>query len=432
MKRSTAELSTRIRERAQQSWPALPNTPPGAAAAAASMSASAKTRFADLPPSSSVTRLIVCAAPAAIPRPTSVEPVNATLATSGCSTSREPHTEPGPATTLRTPSGRPASTAIRSSSSEVSGVSAAGLRTIVLPAASAGATFHEAITSGKFHGVIRPTTPSGSRNVISTPPATGIVRPSEALRAPGVVAEALGDHRDLAASVGDRLAGVASFERRELVGAGRSTASEIASMRRARSPGATARQAPNAAFARATAASVSSTPARGTSASTFSVAGSITSIVGPGLIRALRRGRPRRALRRSPRGAPPRDARRRRAPSGAPGTSIASISSPGSDQPLATMPSPSSPMPWWWWEWTVSRSEPAARAASESGSSRTSWIENRPGVSMWTSVSGEMLVEGAAERDVEELHPAAGPEHRHVAVERGAAPARSRTGRARP
>ena len=180
MNSSIAERSTKIRERAQQSWPALPKTAPGAAAAAASMSASAKTTLADLPPSSSVTRLIVPAAPSAIPRPTSVEPVKAILATSGCSTSRLPQTEPGPATTLRTPSGSPDSSAMRSSSIALSGVSSAGLRTIVLPAASAGATFQEAITSGKFQGTISPTTPSGSRNVMSTPPATGIVCPATA------------------------------------------------------------------------------------------------------------------------------------------------------------------------------------------------------------------------------------------------------------
>ncbi len=121
--------------------------------------------------------MIVPAAPSAIRRPTSVEPVKAILATSGCSTSRCPQTLPGPATTLRTPSGIPASSAILSSSSEVRGVSSAGLRTTVLPAARAGATFQEAIVSGKFHGVIRPTTPSGSRKVMSTPPATGIVLP---------------------------------------------------------------------------------------------------------------------------------------------------------------------------------------------------------------------------------------------------------------
>ena len=110
--------------------------------------------------------------------------MNAILATSGCSTSRCPHTLPGPATTFSTPSGSPASSAIRSSSSAVSGVSSAGFSTTVFPAASAGATFHEAIASGKFQGTIRPTTPSGSRNVMSTPPATGIVWPSRRSGAP--------------------------------------------------------------------------------------------------------------------------------------------------------------------------------------------------------------------------------------------------------
>ncbi len=178
------DFSTKMRERAQQSWPALPKTAIGAASAAAAMSASAKMMLGDLPPSSSVTRLIVAAAPSAIPRPTSVDPVKATLATSGWSTRRWPQTLPGPATTFSTPSGRPASCAITSSSTEVSGVSSAGFRTIVFPAARAGATFHDAITSGKFHGVIRPTTPSGSRKVKSTPPATGIVWPSRRSGAP--------------------------------------------------------------------------------------------------------------------------------------------------------------------------------------------------------------------------------------------------------
>ena len=134
--------------------------------------------LADLPPSSRVIRLSVSAAPAAIPRPTSVDPVKAILATRGCSTSRRPHSLPGPGTTLSTPSGIPAASAVRSSSSAVSGVSSAGLRTTVLPAASAGATFQEAITSGKFQGTISPTTPSGSWKVIASPPATGIVSPS--------------------------------------------------------------------------------------------------------------------------------------------------------------------------------------------------------------------------------------------------------------
>ena len=57
MNRSYTERCTRIRDRAQQSWPALSNTPYGAVAAAFSRSASANTTFALLPPSSSVTAL---------------------------------------------------------------------------------------------------------------------------------------------------------------------------------------------------------------------------------------------------------------------------------------------------------------------------------------------------------------------------------------
>jgi hypothetical protein len=78
----------------------------------------------------------------------------------------------------------PASSAICSNRSEVSGVSSAGLSTTVLPPASAGASFQAAIVSGKFQGVISATTPSGSRNVIATPPATGIVSPRTRSGAP--------------------------------------------------------------------------------------------------------------------------------------------------------------------------------------------------------------------------------------------------------
>jgi hypothetical protein len=46
-----------------------------------------------------------------------------------------------------------------------SGVCSAGLSTIVQPAASAGASFQAAIMSGKFHGMICPTTPTGWRSV---------------------------------------------------------------------------------------------------------------------------------------------------------------------------------------------------------------------------------------------------------------------------
>ena len=47
----------------------------------------------------------------------------------------------------------------------VAGVSEAGFMTTVLPKASAGALFHAGMAIGKFHGVISPNTPSGSRYV---------------------------------------------------------------------------------------------------------------------------------------------------------------------------------------------------------------------------------------------------------------------------
>ena len=64
-------------------------------------------------------------------------------------------------TTLRTPSGRPASTSTSVSSSEVSGVRSAGLSTIVQPAAIAGATLRVAIAIGKFQGVMSRHGPTG-------------------------------------------------------------------------------------------------------------------------------------------------------------------------------------------------------------------------------------------------------------------------------
>ena len=64
-----------------------------------------------------------------------------------------PPVAPSPVTMFITPLGRPASRAISASASAVSGVYSAGFSTTVLPAASAGATFHASISSGKFHGM---------------------------------------------------------------------------------------------------------------------------------------------------------------------------------------------------------------------------------------------------------------------------------------
>ncbi len=64
-------------------------------------------------------------------------------------------------TTLRTPGG--STSPMRSiNTARLIGVSDAGLITTQLPAAIAGASFQAAISSGKFHGMICPTTPRGS------------------------------------------------------------------------------------------------------------------------------------------------------------------------------------------------------------------------------------------------------------------------------
>jgi hypothetical protein len=46
-------------------------------------------------------------------------------------------------------------------------VSEAGLRTMVLPRTSAGIIFQQGMAVGKFHGVISPQTPTGSRTAMA-------------------------------------------------------------------------------------------------------------------------------------------------------------------------------------------------------------------------------------------------------------------------
>ena len=56
----------------------------------------------------------------------------------------------------------PAWIASSATRSRVSGVVSEGLMTIEQPAARAGMTFHMPIISGKFHGTMPATTPTGS------------------------------------------------------------------------------------------------------------------------------------------------------------------------------------------------------------------------------------------------------------------------------
>lgn len=94
--------------------------------------------------------------------PTGVEPVKETFRSleSFRSGPEIPDAEED-ATTLRTPAGRPASSMVWAKYCAVSGVSLAGLRTMVQPAAMAGATLRVAMASGKFQGVMSRQGPTG-------------------------------------------------------------------------------------------------------------------------------------------------------------------------------------------------------------------------------------------------------------------------------
>jgi len=90
------------------------------------------------------------------------EPVNESRLIPGCAESGAPAPTPEPCTTLKTPSGTPASAMMSASRLAVSGAHSGGLATTVLPAASAGPILQVASISGAFHGVMIAATPAGS------------------------------------------------------------------------------------------------------------------------------------------------------------------------------------------------------------------------------------------------------------------------------
>src|SRR3954470_11985262 len=145
------------------------------------MSASSNTSAGLLPPNSRLTRLNPGAAAASTFAPTARLPVNVILSTSGGLISASPVGSPGPVTTLTTPSGTPASSSSRTSRSTQNVAYSDGFSTIVQPVARAGANFCAHSSSGAFHGMMAPTTPIGSRTVItmwSPPWYAGSVSPA--------------------------------------------------------------------------------------------------------------------------------------------------------------------------------------------------------------------------------------------------------------
>jgi hypothetical protein len=122
---------------------------------------SAKKMLGLLPPSSSVTGMMLSEAYCMISRPVVVSPVKAILAMRGDEARGLPASTPKPFTTLSTPSG--SRSPMTSMTLRIDhGVCSAGFKITQLPAASAGASFQVAIRIGKFQGMIWPTTPSGS------------------------------------------------------------------------------------------------------------------------------------------------------------------------------------------------------------------------------------------------------------------------------
>ena len=135
-----------------------------------------------LAPSSSATRVRFAAAAAMIALPVSRWPVNETIEVSSSLTSAAPVDGP-PVTRLITPSGRSRCSSISLNSSIVdSGVTSLGLTTSVLPVSSAGASLRASTASGKFHGQIAATTPTGARSRWMTSPATSPGRMSPSSR----------------------------------------------------------------------------------------------------------------------------------------------------------------------------------------------------------------------------------------------------------
>ncbi len=131
-------------------------------------SASSSTMVADLPPSSRNSRFNVAAPFSMIRRPTAVEPVNEIRSTFGDSVSSSPTRWSEAVTTLTTPAGMSVfSTISRPRRVALNGVSGAGLRTTVLPVASAWPSLLMVTSKGKFHGTMAPTTPTGSRQTLT-------------------------------------------------------------------------------------------------------------------------------------------------------------------------------------------------------------------------------------------------------------------------
>ena len=123
-----------------------------------------------------MTGFTVSAAARITARPVGTLPISATLATPGCEASVAPTSLP-PGTTLNTPAGSTPSSS-SASRSEESGACSGGLTMTLLPAASGAADFPAQNMKGWLKGMIRATTPIGSRiEKFTAPGPIGIEAP---------------------------------------------------------------------------------------------------------------------------------------------------------------------------------------------------------------------------------------------------------------
>ena len=146
---STWLSCTNMRLGEMQACPVFRNLTAAAPLAAWTGSASLKTMNGAWPPSSAETRFMFAAALPTSILPTAVEPVKVILRTSGLVQNSSPMGFGSRAVTrLITPSGTPASIRHLKVSMAQSGVASAGLRTMVQPAASAGAILRVSMLIG--------------------------------------------------------------------------------------------------------------------------------------------------------------------------------------------------------------------------------------------------------------------------------------------
>ena len=161
---SVATGPTRIpRLAAEHFWPWWPNAERTRSAAARSRSAWAVTTRAFLPLASA--KSLMFGSQQRNRSAVSCEPVRITPST--VVTSRRPTSSSGVRTNLSTSAGTPAAQQASATISAQRGVSGAGLNTTALPAASAASVPPAGMATGKFHGGITATTPSGVKSAPS-------------------------------------------------------------------------------------------------------------------------------------------------------------------------------------------------------------------------------------------------------------------------